>query len=156
MNTNAAATPQLDGPEAFTPSAEVRAGMDALSLGKILPKGTTLFRQGDPATGVWLLHKGRARLTMRNDAGKIVPYRTVRAGYVLGLPGTILDIPYLFTAELVEKSEVAFIERRRMLEFLRQRADLCFNVVQQLGGELIDMKIGPKAAARRRVARANA
>jgi CRP/FNR family transcriptional regulator len=156
ISKTAAPASRADGPEAFTPSAEVRAGMDSLAPGKVLARGTVLFRQGEPARGVWVLHRGRARLTMRTDDGKAIPYRTVRAGYVLGLPGVILNIPYLFTAELVERSEVAFIERAEMLHFLRQRADLCFDVVQQLGGELIDMKIGPIPAARRRALRSNA
>lgn len=147
---------RADTPEAFAARGEVRAGMDALAASERLPKGTVLFRQGESPRGVWVLHRGRARLTLRNDAGKSVPYRTVRAGYVLGLPAVILDVPYLFTAELMERSEVAFIERRQMLQFLRQRADLCFDVVQQLGGELIDLKIVPTPAARRRPSRTSA
>lgn len=156
IRNTAAALTRSDTPEAFAPRGEVRAGMDALAAGQRLPRGTVLFRQGESPRGVWVLHRGRVRLTMRNDAGKTVPYRTVRAGYVLGLPAIILDVPYLFTAELVERSEVAFIDRPQMLQFLRQRADLCFDVVQQLGGELIDLKIVPTPAARRRPSRTSA
>lgn len=154
--TTPAAQSRSDTPEAFAPRREVRAGMDALAEGQRLPKGTVLFREGEPPRGVWVLRRGRVRLTMHNDSGKVVPYRSVRAGYVLGLPATILDVPYLFTAELLERSELAFIERGQMLQFLRQRSDLCFDVVQQLGGELIDLKIVPAPAARRRPSRTSA
>ena len=141
MSAKPARATRTEGPEAFTPHREVRAGMDPLAPGKILPKGTVLFRQGEPPRGVYVLHSGKARLSLQCDTGKPVPYRTVSAGYVLGLPGTILNVPYLFTAELLQRSEVAFIPRMEMLEFLRRRADLCFDVVQQLGGELVEMPV---------------
>lgn len=134
-----AAPTRGEGPEAFSPHVEVRACMDALASAQSLPKGTILFRQGEPSRGVYLLRRGKARLTLISDAGHVVPFRTVRAGYVLGLPGTILNGPYLFTAELLERSEVTFIARAEMLAFLRERSDLCFDMVQQLGGDLTEM-----------------
>ena len=139
-----------EGPEAFTPHRDVRAGMDALAPGKILAKGDILFHQGEPPRGVFILHRGRVRLSMACAGGKPIPYRTVGAGYVLGLPATILNIPYLFTAEVLQRSEVAFIPRAEMLDFLRRRADLCFDVVQQLGGELVEMPLGRVPHPRRR------
>lgn len=144
-----------DVPEAFSPSAEVRAGMDTLARGKVLPRGTVLFRQGEAPRGVWVMHRGRARLVLRSDAGQARSFRTVGPGYVLGLPATILNVPYLFTAQLAQRSEVAFVERGELLHFLRRRADLCFDVVQQLGGDLVDLH-GNGRSPRRKRARSNA
>ena len=95
---------------------------------------------------MYLLVQGRANLSLRADNGRSVTFRTVGAGYVLGMPGTILNRTYIFTAELIDDSQVAFIPSPDVVEFLRQRGDLCFEVVQMLGRELMEL---PKAVHKR-------
>lgn len=123
--------------EAFTGHPDLRAGFEALAPADFYPRGTVLFRQGEPSRGVYLLLQGRANLSLRDDRGHSMTFRNVGAGYVLGLPGTILNRTYLFSAELFEDSHVAFIPATEVVDFLRQRGDLCFEVVQMLGAEVM-------------------
>ncbi len=141
------------GSEAFNNHPDLRAGFDHLAKATAHPKGSVLFRQGETPRGVFLMKHGRARLSMRSDTGRNVTFRNVGPGYVLGVPSTILNKPYLFTAELLEDSQVAFIPSGQVLEFLRKRSDLCFDVVQLLGGELMEMPpvVHRPATRRRRV-----
>jgi CRP-like cAMP-binding protein len=132
--------------DAFTGHPDLRAGFETLAPASFQPRGTILVRQGEPCAGVYLLLQGRASLSFRAENGRSVSYRNVGPGYVLGLPGTILNKTYLFTAELIEHSQVAFIPGADVVEFLRKRGDLCFEVVQMLGGELMDL---PKAVHKR-------
>ena len=125
--------------EAFSGHPDLRAGFETLAPAAFCSRGTILFRQGEPSRGVYLLLQGRANLSLRADNGRGVTYRNVGPGYVLGLAGTILNKTYLFTAELIDDSQVAFIRSSDVVEFLRQRGDLCFAVVQMLGGELMDL-----------------
>jgi CRP-like cAMP-binding protein len=125
--------------EAFTGHPDLRAGFESLAPAKFYPRGTILFRQGEPSRGVYLLVHGRANLSLRADTSRSVTFRNVGAGYVLGLPGTILNGAYVFTAELIDASRVAFIPATEVVEFLRRRGDLCFEVVQMLGGELMEL-----------------
>ena len=125
--------------EAFAAKAELIAALQQRSSLNTHSKGTVLFRQGDPARGVFLLLEGSARLLLHRDDNRTVQVRTVGPGYLLGLPGTILSRAYLFTAKLAQDSRVAFIESADLLGFLRQHSDLCFDVVELLGGELLDM-----------------
>ena len=134
------------GSEAFTGHPDLRAGFQTLAPAAFHPRGTVLFRQGESAVGVYLLISGRANLSLRADNGRSITYRNVGPGYVLGLPGTILNQTYLFTAELIDDSQVAFIPSADVVEFLRKRGDLCFEVVQMLGSELMQM---PKAIHKR-------
>ena len=137
--------------EAFTGHPDLRAGFESLAPATFYPRGTVLFRRGEPSRGVYLLLKGRANLSLRSDTGRGVTFRTVGAGYVLGLPGTILNRTYIFTTELIEDSQVAFIPAADVVEFLRDHGDLCFDVVQLLGDELMELpKIIHKRATRRR------
>jgi CRP-like cAMP-binding protein len=141
--------------EAFTGHPDLRAGLESLASATFYPRGTILCRQGEPSRGVYLLVQGRANLTLRGDTGRGVTFRTVGAGYVLGLPGTILNRTYIFTAELIDDSQVAFIPTADVVEFLRNRGDLCFDVVQLLGSELMEL---PKVIHKRvtRTKRTNA
>ena len=125
--------------EAFAAQAELVAALQQRGSVFTHPKGTILFRQGDPTRGVYLILEGAARLLLQRDDDRTVQVRTVGPGYLLGLPGTILNRAYLFTARLAQDSRVAFIESADLLEFLRHRSDLCFDVVELLGGELLEM-----------------
>ena len=135
--------------EAFTGHPDLRAGFASLAPATFCPRGTILCRQGETSRGVYLLVQGRANLTLRADTGRSVTFRTVGAGYVLGLPGTILNRTYIFTAELIDDSQVAFIPAADIVEFLRNHGDLCFDVVQLLGSELMELpKVIHKRATR--------
>lgn len=153
MATNPHSNVRSRGGEAFHTHPDLRAGFDHLARPAAHKKGAVLFRQGQNPRGVFLMVHGRARLSMRADNGRNVTYRNVGPGYVLGLPSTILNKPYLFTAELLDDSQVAFIPAEDVVEFLRKRSDLCFDVVQLLGGELMEMPpvVHRPATRRRRV-----
>ena len=47
---------------------------------RTLSAGEFLFRQGDPATAVYLVEQGRLRLERRTYDGKLIPFHTARAG----------------------------------------------------------------------------
>ncbi len=137
--------------EAFTGHPDLRAGFESLAAATFHPRGTILFRQGEPSRGVYLLVHGKANLSLRADNGRAITFRNVGPGYVLGLPGTILNRTYLFTAELIEDSQVAFIPGPDVVEFLKGHGDLCFEVVQMLGGELMELpQVIHKKATRKR------
>lgn len=143
--------------EAFAAQAELIAALQQRASLFTHPKGTVLFREGEPSRGVYLLLEGSARLSLQRDDHRTVQVRTVGAGYLLGLPGTILNRAYLFTAKLAQDSRVAFIESAELIEFLRQHSDLCLDVVEMLGGELLDLPpVVHHRATRNRQHRTNA
>lgn len=126
-------------PEAFATHPQLLRGLQPLGHTEVRAKDTILFRQGEQSRGGYLLEEGEARLMLSGSGGKTVTIRTVGPGYLLGLPGTILNREYLFTAKLTRASRVSFIPSNVLLDFLRQRSDLCFDIVELLGGELLDL-----------------
>lgn len=125
--------------EAFSTHPELVTALQHLGSAEIRRKGTVLFREGDPARGVYLISTGSASLSLHADDGRNVAVRSVGPGYLLGLPGTILSRNYLFTARLTQDSRVTFVPTGALLDFLRVHNDLCFDIVEMLGGELIDL-----------------
>ena len=143
--------------EAFAAQAELIAALQQRASLRTLSKGTVLFREGEPARGVYLLLEGSARLSVHADNDRTIPVRTVGPGYLLGLPGTLLNRTYLFTGKLLQDSRLAFIETAELVGFLRERSDLCFDVVELLGGELLDLPpVIHQRATRSRRHRSNA
>lgn len=125
--------------EAFSAHSELLTALQHLGCAEVQQKGTILFREGDPARGVYLIAKGSATLTIKTDDGRSIAVRNVGPGYLLGLPGTILNRNYLFTAKLTQDSRVTFVPTSALIDFLRVHNDLCFDIVEMLGGELIEM-----------------
>ena len=89
--------------------------------------------------GVFLVRKWKVLLSMDSPNGKI-PYRKAGPGYILGLPGTLGNLPYSLTAESLEDSEVAFVKRKDVVDLLRRRTDLCYQVVEILSWEVRDLR----------------
>ncbi|ABF43195.1 cyclic nucleotide-binding protein [Candidatus Koribacter versatilis Ellin345] len=112
-------------------------------------RGTILFHEGDPAKGVYIVLQGHASLTMSTENGNTVLARSSGPGSLLGLPGTFLRGIYQLTAEIDEDSRLIFVEREKVLEFLRQRTDLCMIVLSVLGNEVSQMPIQPVQPKRR-------
>ena len=98
-------------------------------------RGTYLFRRGEPVTGIFLITEGVVRLGLDgNPAG--FPSREVGLGSVVGLPATLSDSSYSLTAEVLEDCRLTFLSRQSLLELLRQKPELCFQVMSILTEEL--------------------
>ncbi len=121
------------------------AGMQSVAT---YEKGSTLFRQGQPAHGVYVLQTGRAQLAVEPNGHSELPLRVAGPGYLLGLPSAIRNEPYDLSARLLEDAQVGFVHRDDLLPFLQSDCDLCFHVVEILGHE-VDSAFGILRAARR-------
>jgi CRP-like cAMP-binding protein len=54
----------------------------------------------------------------------------------VGLPATLSDSSYSLTAEALEDSRMVFLSRQSLLDLLRQKPELCFQVMSVLTEEL--------------------
>jgi len=100
------------------------------------PRGTVLFREGQIARGIYLLCRGRVRLSVCSEDGRRLILRTATAGEVLGLSATLAGGLYEVTAEVMEPVQVAEIRRKDLLQFLHEHSDVCLQVVNLLSEDL--------------------
>ena len=100
------------------------------------PKGTVLFREGQPARGIFVLCDGRAKLRVCAESGQRLTLRIAGPGEVLGLSASLSSSFYEVTAELLENAQVAVIKRKDLLHFLRDHREACLQVVQLLSDDL--------------------
>ena len=111
--------------------------------------GALLFNQGDAVTGVYILSKGRARLTLRSVDGKIHLEEIVGRGGLLGLPAAISGTPYSLTAEVLADSEFAFLSREELVSLMQSDVSLSLKLVELLSQEVRAMRdviAGPASA----------
>jgi CRP/FNR family transcriptional regulator len=101
-----------------------------------LPRGNTLFAEGHPSRGVFLLCQGRAKLSVCSESGKRLMLRVAGPGEVLGLSATMSGKPYEVTAELLENAQVAFVRRKDLLKFLKENQEACLQIVHLLSQDL--------------------
>ena len=105
----------------------------AITSASSYPKGATLFVEGQVPRGVFILCRGRVKLSTTSADGKTLIVRIADPGEVLGLPATITEKPYELTAEVIEPTQANFIPHQEFLNFLREYGEVGLRVAQQLG-----------------------
>ena len=106
--------------------------LDALKYTAAYPKGALLFVEGEQPRGVFVLCRGRAKLTTSSSEGRSMIVRIVNAGEVLGASAAILGKPYEVSAEILEPSQVSFLRREDFLQLLSTYSEACLHAAQQL------------------------
>jgi CRP/FNR family transcriptional regulator len=108
-------------------------GLAAITSSAAYPKGATLFVEGQPARGVFILCSGRVKLSTSSADGKTLILRIAEPGEVLGLPATVTGTYYELTADVIEPAQANFITRNDFLSFLKDNGDAALRVAEQLG-----------------------
>ncbi|MBZ5719172.1 MAG: Crp/Fnr family transcriptional regulator [Acidobacteriia bacterium] len=117
------------------PSDALQA-FDGIKSVSLYPRGTTLFREGHAARGVFVLCEGRVKLSVCSETGKRLTLRIAGPGEVLGLSASLSSRPYEVTAETLENVRVAVVKRKDLLRFLRDHREACLQVVSLLSQDL--------------------
>lgn len=107
--------------------------LSAITSASSYPKGATLFVEGQTARGVFILCRGRVKLSTSSMDGKTLIVRISDPGEVLGLPATVTGKPFELTADVIEPTQANFISRTDFLAFLREHGEASLRVAQQLG-----------------------
>jgi CRP/FNR family transcriptional regulator, cyclic AMP receptor protein len=116
--------------------AEALQAFDTIKNTTVIPRGATLFVEGKPPRGVYVLCEGRAKLSVCSDKRKRLMLRVAGPGEVLGLSAAMSGKPYEVTAEMLDTSQVAFVRRKDLLHFLRENRVACLQVVHLLSQDL--------------------
>jgi len=113
-------------------STEVLQAFEAIKCATAYPKGAVLFVEGQTPCGVFILCKGRVKMSACAGGGKVLIVRIAEPGEVLGLSAVLSGKAYELTAETAESCKVNFVQRNNYLRFLREHPDACFKVAEQL------------------------
>jgi CRP/FNR family transcriptional regulator, cyclic AMP receptor protein len=105
---------------------------ESLKTSNLYPKGAVLFAEGQQSDGIYMLCRGRVKLSTCSKDGRVVILHIAEAGEILGLSSTVSDSMQIARAEALEPCQVNFVRNEDFLRFLEQNAEACMNAVKQL------------------------
>jgi CRP/FNR family cyclic AMP-dependent transcriptional regulator len=100
------------------------------------PHGTTLFKEGQPVRGIFILCNGRAKLSVCSKTGERLTLRVARPGDVLGLSASMSGRPYELSAETLDNTQVIVVLRKDLMRFLGDHREACLQVLHLLSQDL--------------------
>jgi CRP/FNR family transcriptional regulator len=106
--------------------------LQSIKVSHAYPRGSTLFMEGQPANGVYLICEGHVKLSTYSEDGKAIILRIVEAGEILGVSSVISGKAYEATAEVTDYCRVNFVRRRDFLSLIQSSHDAALNALRQL------------------------
>lgn len=117
----------------FSPDALVR--FDGLGSHISFPERFVVFEEGHPAKGVFVVCKGRVKLTSSSLEGRAMILKIAGLGDVLGLAAVLGGHPYEVTAETLEPCSFKFVARDDFMRFLDSSGEASRHATQMLERE---------------------
>src|SRR5690242_17231747 len=100
-------------------SAEAVSELQRVRHAVSYPAGKVVFSEGEPARGVYLLCKGKVKLSIGASDGKTLILRIAEPGELLGLSSSISRRPYQTTAEAREDCHMVYISQEDLMRLMR-------------------------------------
>ncbi len=113
-------------------SSKTQHEFESISCVIPYPDGATLFAEGQVPRGVFILRKGKVKLSICSADGKTLILRIAEPGEVLGLAGTLTGRHYEMTAETVGPCDIEFVKRESFVRFMQTHNEVCLWVAEQL------------------------
>jgi CRP/FNR family cyclic AMP-dependent transcriptional regulator len=99
------------------------------------PTGAVLFAEGQAPRGVFIVRKGRVKLSVCGSDGRTLILRIVEPGCPLGVAAVVSGRQYEATAETQEPSEISFLRQADLLRLMRLHGDLALWVTQHISAD---------------------
>jgi CRP/FNR family transcriptional regulator len=111
--------------------AEACEDLNVIKRVQCYPSRTILFREGERPPGVFILTRGTVKLSMTSSKGRAVIVGIAAPGEVLGLSSALSGETCISTAETLEETEVAYVEREQFLLVLMRYPGAALSVALQ-------------------------
>ncbi|MFZ3264969.1 MAG: Crp/Fnr family transcriptional regulator [Terriglobales bacterium] len=117
-------------------SQELEQALRGMMTFRVFPRGARLYQHGTAAVGIYLIETGAVQVLLPAGNNQNQLLEVVGAGSILGLSESMSGDTYRVTAEAVEQTTAAFIERKYFLDFLDGHHEFCLQVVRLLSENL--------------------
>jgi CRP/FNR family cyclic AMP-dependent transcriptional regulator len=106
--------------------------LESIKFATAYPKGAVLFVEDQAPRGIYVICKGRVKLSICSTDGKTLILKIAEVGEVLGLSASVCGKPYEVTAETIDPCQITFVKREDFLGFLKENNEACLRVGVQL------------------------
>ena len=112
--------------------AVVAEAVEQAALTTTYPTGAVLFAEGQAPRGVFLVRRGRVKLSICGSDGRTLILRIVDPGCPLGVAAVISGREYEATAETQEPCEISFLRHSDFLRFMRLHGEFALWATQHV------------------------
>ncbi|HIC96517.1 TPA: Crp/Fnr family transcriptional regulator [Candidatus Bipolaricaulota bacterium] len=99
--------------------------------------GETVFQEGAPPFGVYIVCRGKVKVTEKAPNGKCQILKLLQAGELLGEEMLFTEGSYTGFARTLEPSTLAFVPREKFLKFIVEHSDVTLKLLEKLSRELL-------------------
>ena len=99
-------------------------------------RGKEIFAKGDPGTGLFGVLSGSVKISVASAEGKDIVLNIIQQGEIFGEIALLDGHPRTADASAIADCELATIERREFLQFLRTQPDVMLKFVEILCARL--------------------
>lgn len=110
----------------------IAEALEQAALTTTYPTGAVLFSEGQAPRGVFVVRRGRVKLSVCGSDGRTLILRMADAGDLLGVASVVSGREYEATAETQEPSEVSFLRQSDLLRLMRLHGEIAFWVTQHI------------------------
>jgi CRP/FNR family transcriptional regulator len=110
----------------------IAATLEQEAITTSYPTGAVLFAEGQAARGVFIVRRGRVKLSICGSDGRTLILRMVETGCPLGVASVVSGRPYEATAETQEPSEISFLRHSDLLRLMRLHGEVALWVTQHI------------------------
>jgi CRP-like cAMP-binding protein len=101
------------------------------------PRGTVLFREGDPGAEMYVVQRGKVAISARVGAVEKV-LSTLGQGEFLGEMSILNHAPRSATATCVEDCQLLVVDARTFEAMVRASSEIAVRMIQKLAGRLAE------------------
>lgn len=120
----------------FIAEKELIEALEKRSSTIVCEEERKLFTQGGNPTGLYILRKGTATLSMESPTGGTLMSITLFPGSLLGLPALIGNEPYTLTGTAQKGAEFGFVTREDFNSLMLTDPTLAVRVLRVLAAEV--------------------
>ena len=121
--------------------AAVASAVEQEALTTTYPTGAVLFAEGQAPRGVFIVRRGRVKLSICGSDGRTLILRIVDSGCPMGVAAAVSGRQYEATAETQEPSEISFLRQSDLLRLMRQHGPERAVVPGRAGNEMLELVV---------------
>ena len=103
---------------------------------KSVPKGEVIYRAGERTDSLYVIHKGRVKITRTNEAGKEQILRLIGPGQFMGELTLFNDKPSTDTAIATENTIMCKIDGKDIKSLMGRYPTISFKILEELSKRL--------------------
>jgi len=107
------------------------------SMGKrTYPPNTIIFSEGDVPDGLYLVIRGRVKISLLDENGREITLSTLKGGSFFGEMALFDESPRSAGVETLEETDFLILKKSHFLEMIEKSPSIARNILKEMSGRL--------------------